>query len=61
MNQLQSFAGIMLFYALLSYVLFPVAFYFLFNKSLTMAGNGFIVGSVISILLWFFVGKSFIK
>jgi hypothetical protein len=61
MKQVQTFVGIMFFYALLSYVLFPVAFYFLINKSLTMAGNGFIVGSVISILLWFFVGKSLIK
>jgi hypothetical protein len=53
----QTFVSIMLFYILLSYVLFPLAFYYLVNKSLVSAGNGFIVGSVVSIALWHFYGK----
>ena len=55
------FIGIMSFYALLSYVIFPLGFYYLVNKSLCAAGNGFIVGSVISIVLWLLVGRKMIK
>ena len=59
--KLQIFIGIMAFYALLAYVVFPVGFYYLVEKSLVSAGNGFIVGSVISIGLWLTVGKNMIK
>ena len=60
MNKQQTFIGIMGFYLLLSYVLFPAGFYFLVEKTLVSAGNGFMVGSVISILLWLWVGKSLV-
>ena len=59
--KLQVFIGIMVFYALLAYVVFPVGFYYLVDKSLASAGNGFIVGSVISVILWLFVGKNLIN
>jgi|UniRef100_A0A6C0BBR4 hypothetical protein len=52
MKGFQSFVGVMLFYVLLSYVIMPVAFYYLVDKSLMSAGNGFIVGSVLSVVLW---------
>lgn len=60
-TKLQMFVGIMAFYALLAYVVFPVGFYYLVEKSLTSAGNGFIVGSIIAVILWLVVGKNLIK
>ena len=60
-SKLQKFIGIMAFYILLSYILFPLAFYYLVGKSLLNAGNGFIVGSVISIALWLMVGRKMLK
>jgi hypothetical protein len=59
--KLQMFVGIMAFYALLAYVVFPVGFYYVIEKSLSSAGNGFIVGSVVSVILWLVVGKNLIK
>ena len=59
--KLQIFIGIMAFYALLAYVVFPVGFYYLIEKSLASAGNGFIVGSIIAVILWLVVGKNLIK
>jgi hypothetical protein len=46
------FLGTMFFYIILSYLLMPLTFYYLGDKTLMSAGNGFIVGSIISILLW---------
>lgn len=60
-SKLRLFLGIMLFYILLSYVLFPLGFYYLVDKSLSSAGNGFIVGSIISIVLWLSVGRKMVK
>jgi hypothetical protein len=57
MKKSQLFVGIMLFYILLSYVIFPLGFYHLVEKTLVSAGNGFVVGSVVSIALWYSVGK----
>jgi hypothetical protein len=60
-KKLQTFLGIMAFYIVLSYVLFPLGFYYLVNKSLLSAGTGFVVGSVISIILWFVFGRKIVK
>ena len=60
-KKLQSFVGIMAFYAFLSCVLGPVVFYYLVDKSLLSAGNGFMVGSVLSIILWNVYGKTLIN
>ena len=57
MSKFQTFLYVMAFYILLSYVLFPLAFYYLVNKSLASAGNGFVVGSVLSVILWYFYGR----
>ena len=54
------FLQIMLFYILLSYILFPMIFYFAFGKSLKQAGNGFVVGSIISIILWYTFGRKMV-
>lgn len=56
-TKVNTFVYIMLFYILLAYVIFPFAFYYLFNKTLRSAGNGFVVGSIVSILLWYSYGS----
>ena len=60
MSAFSTFTGIMVFYAVLSYILFPVAFYYLMGRSLATAGTGFVVGSLISIALWFFYGSKMV-
>ena len=60
MSQLSTFIGIMVFYVVLSYILFPVVFYYLMGKSLASAGIGFVVGSLISIVLWFGFGSKMV-
>ena len=59
--KLKTFLGIMIFYIVLSYIIFPLIFYYLAGKTLLSAGNGFIVGSIISIMLWYFYGKKLVK
>ena len=59
-SKLQTFLGIMAFYILLSYLIFPMLFYCLVGKSLASAGNGFIVGSLISIGLWLAYGRKMV-
>jgi len=53
MANFNAFIGVMVFYALLSYVIMPAAFYFLVEKNLKSAGNGFVLGSLVSVVLWF--------
>jgi len=55
------YAGVMAFYAVLTYLLFPLIAYFFFGKTLEAAGNGFIVGSVVSIILWRMVGMGMVR
>jgi uncharacterized membrane protein len=61
MDNIWTFVSIMLFYIVLSYLIVPIAFYYGFGKSLSKAGDGFVVGSVLSILLWYFVGSKMVK
>jgi len=60
-SKLQKFIGIMIFYIILSYVILPIGFYYFVDKSLLSAGNGFILGSILSVILWQTVGKKMIK
>ena len=60
MKGFNAFLGAMVFYILLSYVIMPVIFYYLVEKTLKSAGNGFIVGSILSILLWVTVGSKMV-
>lgn len=60
-SKFQTFIGIMGFYIVLSYIMFPIGFYYLLEKSLISAGNGFIVGSIISVLLWLNFGRNMVK
>ena len=59
-NSFQTFMFIMIFYILLSYVLFPFLFYQFMGKTLLSAGNGFVLGSLISIVMWYVVGSKMI-
>ena len=54
------FAQIMLFYILLTFFIMPLLFYFFIKKSDASAGNGFVVGSIISLMLWFFYGSKMV-
>ena len=60
-KNMQMFLGIMVFYILLSYIIGPLIFYYLVEKSLTSAGNGFVLGSLISIALWYGFGSKMIR
>jgi len=53
MKGLQMFIATMVFYVLLSYVAMPLIFYYSVEKSLVSAGNGFVVGSLLSVILWY--------
>ncbi len=55
------FIQIMMFYVLLSFILFPLLSYYIFDNTLESAGNGYVVGSIISLLLWQFYGKKIIR
>lgn len=52
-----TFIGIMAFYAVLTYIVFPLVFYYLGKKKLVNAGYGFVAGSVVSVALWLTVGS----
>lgn len=60
MSKLQTFAGIMLFYAILAFIIMPGLFYYFNDKSFQSAGLGFVAGSVLSIILWFFYGSKMV-
>ena len=60
-TKFNTFLYIMAVYIFISYVLGPVAFYYLIDKSLVSAGNGFIAGSILSIILWLVVGSKMVK
>lgn len=51
------YAGIMAFYAVLTYFVMPMIFYYTMGKTAASAGQGFVLGSVVSVVLWFFYGS----
>ena len=60
MDKKQTFMSIMLFYIFISFILFPFGFYYGLGKTLENAGNGYVVGSLVSLGLWFTFGKKMI-
>ena len=54
------YVQIMAFYVLISYILFPLIGYFIFGKTLQTAGHGFVIGSIVSIVLWYIYGRRLI-
>lgn len=57
-KQFKTFLMIMLFYIVLSYVIGPVIGYYADGKNLQGAGHGFAVASIVSVILWYTVGKN---
>jgi hypothetical protein len=55
------FMMIMLFYIFLSYILGPIVGYYAISKTVSGAGNGFVAGSILSIILWYTVGQKMVK
>jgi hypothetical protein len=56
----QKFVMIMLFYILLSYLIGPLFFFYFVEKTLLGAANGFVLGSLVSIGLWYGFGSKMI-
>ena len=54
------YSGIMAFYAVLTYFVFPMIFYYTMGKTGKAAGQGFVLGSVVSVVLWFFYGSKMV-
>jgi hypothetical protein len=60
MDKKQTFMNIMLFYIFLTFIVFPFAFYYGIGKTLENAGNGYVVGSLVSVGLWLAFGRKMI-
>jgi hypothetical protein len=54
------FIGIMVFYIVLSYLIGPVIGYYFLGKTTKSAGTGFVVGSILSIILWYSYGSKMV-
>ena len=59
-DKFKMFVGIMAFYAILTYVLLPSIYYFYIDKTLKGAGTGFVLGSIVSVVLWYSVGSKMV-
>lgn len=59
-SNVTQYLKIMIFYVFISYIIFPLSGYFIFGKSLQSAGHGFVLGSIISIILWYSYGRNLI-
>jgi hypothetical protein len=60
MDKKQTFMNIMIFYIFISFILFPFGFYYGLGKTLENAGNGYVVGSLVSLGLWLSFGRKMI-
>ena len=54
------FIGIMFFYIVLSYIIGPIVGYYFLGKTAKSAGNGFVIGSILSIILWYSYGSKMV-
>ena len=54
---IKKFAGIMIFYILLTNIIGPVIGYYSSKDKVLGLGLGFLIGSAISIVLWTFYGS----
>ena len=61
MANFQLFLSVMFFYAIISYILGPMIGYYSGDKTVNAAGAGFVVGSLLSIVLWFTVGQKLVN
>jgi hypothetical protein len=53
-----TFISVMVFYLVLTYVVFVMGGYLM--GGLNGAGNGFVLGSVLSLILWFAYGRGLV-
>ena len=51
------FLQVMFFYFILSFVIGPLIGYYFISKTAESMGNGWVLGSIVSIILWYAVGK----
>jgi hypothetical protein len=58
---ISAFSGIMVFYAILTYFVFPIILYYTMGKTAKAAGQGFILGSIVSVVLWVFYGSKIVE
>jgi hypothetical protein len=49
---------ILAFYFVLAFVVFPLIAYFVFGKNSRSVGDGWAAGSILSVILWFAVGRN---
>lgn len=54
------FIFIMLFYAVLAFVIGPIIGYYFGGKTYQSAGRGFVLFSIINIVLWRFYGEKMV-
>ena len=59
MTKQETFYYILAFYAVITYLIFPIGFYY-YKKTLQSAGDGFVVGSLISVILWTVFGSKLV-
>lgn len=52
---------IMAFYFILSYIIGPVIGYYFAGKTSDSLGNGFVMGSIVSIALWYLYGRNILN
>ena len=55
-----AFLQIMAFYFALAFLVFPVIAFFVFGKNNRSVGDGWAAGSIISVILWFAVGRNMV-
>jgi len=55
-----TFIQIMGFYIVLSFFLGPIVFYYAFGRKLSAAGNGYVFGSILSLIMWYYKGSKMI-
>jgi hypothetical protein len=58
---LAKYAYVMVFYIILSYIVGPIIGYYTLGKTSCAAGHGFVVGSILSIVLWYTVWCKMVK
>lgn len=54
------FMQVMIFYFVLSFVIGPIIGYYAFSKTAISMGNGWVLGSVASIVLWYAFGQKLV-
>ena len=59
-EKLFNFLMIMFFYMILSYGVGPLVYYILIEETLLGAGKGYMIGSVVSVLLWLVYGSKLV-